>query len=91
MHLSLVIIVLLSNFSISMLMKTDLFNLISSSLHIFVLMISSELRDIKPYALPVQYVPCRSITKQQLRQLVSKLVKEMTSRGMKVAGQYTYD
>lgn len=56
--------------------------------HIFVLMISSELRDIKPYALPVQCLPYHSITQQQLRQLVSKLVKEMTSRGMKVAGKY---
>ena len=55
--------------------------------HIFVLMISSELRDVKPYALPVQCVPYRSLTQQQLRQLVSKLVKEMTSRGMKIAGQ----
>ena len=30
--------------------------------HIFVLMISSELRDIKPYALPVQCLPYHSIT-----------------------------
>lgn len=53
--------------------------------HIFVLMISSELRDIKPlYALPVQCVPYHSITQQQLRQLVSRLVDEMTS------SQYTH-
>lgn len=58
--------------------------------HIFVLMISSELRDIKPYALPVQCVPYHSITQQQLRQLVSRLVNEMTSRGMNIAGQYTH-
>ena len=57
--------------------------------HIFVLMISSELRDVKPYALPVQCVPYHSLTQQQLRQLVSKLIKEMTSRGMKITGQYT--
>ena len=48
--------------------------------HIFVLMISSELRYIKPYALSVQCVHYHSIT-QQLRQL----------RGMKIAGQYTHN
>ena len=57
--------------------------------HIFVLMISSEDRDIKPYAIPVQCVPYRSITQQQLRQLVGNLIKEMMCRGMKIAGQYT--
>ena len=44
--------------------------------HIFVFMISCDRRDRKPYALPVQ---C-------LHQLLSKLIKEMVSRGMKVAG-----
>lgn len=54
--------------------------------HIFVMMISSDQRDVKPYALPVQCLPYHSINQQQMRQLVSKLVKEMVSRGMKVAG-----
>ena len=57
-----------------------------SATHIFVMMISCEQRNVKPYSLPVQCLPYHSINQQKLRQLISKLVKEMTSRGMKVAG-----
>lgn len=55
--------------------------------HIFVLMISCEQRNIEPYAIPVQCLPYHSINQRQLRQLVCTLIKEMTSRGMKVAGK----
>ena len=55
--------------------------------HIFVLMISSELRDTKPYAIPVQCLPYHSMKHQQVRQIVSTLVKEMGSRGMRVSGK----
>ena len=48
-------------------------------------MISCEQRNVKPYSLPVQCLPYHSINQQQLRKLISKLVKEMTSRGMKVS------
>jgi len=57
-----------------------------SATHIFVMMISCEQRNVKPYSLPVQCLPYHSINHQQLRLLVCKLVKEMRSRGMKVAG-----
>jgi len=53
--------------------------------HIFVMMISCEQRNVKPYSLPIQCLPYHSINHQQLRLLISNLVKEMTSRGMKVA------
>ena len=49
--------------------------------HFFVMMIGSDQRDIKPYALLVQCIPYHSINQQQMRQLVSKLVKEMVSQG----------
>ena len=55
--------------------------------HIFVLMVSCENRDTTPYAIPVQCVPYRSITHQQLN-VVGNLFKEMMSRGMQIAGQY---
>ena len=57
--------------------------------HIFVMMISSEQRNIKPYAVPVQCLPYHSMTTQQMRNLVSQLIKEMVSRGMEVAGEYS--
>lgn len=54
--------------------------------HLFVFMISCDKRDSKPYAVPVQCVPCRSLPHSKLRQLINELMKEMNSRGMKVAG-----
>lgn len=57
--------------------------------HIFVMMISNELWDTKPYAYPVQCLPYHSITNQQMRELIKNLVKEMTYRGMKIAGNFT--
>ena len=56
--------------------------------HLFVLMISPEQRDSKPYALPVQAVPYVSLKHSTCRKLVNNLVSEMTRRGMKVAGVY---
>lgn len=54
--------------------------------HIFVMMISCEQRNVKPYALPVQCLAYHTINQQVMRRLVSTLLKEMTSRGMKVSG-----
>lgn len=55
--------------------------------HILVLMISSETRNTKPYALPVQCLPYHSLTHQQMRSILSELIKEMVSRGMHVTGE----
>ena len=57
-----------------------------SPTHVFV-MISSEQRNIKLYAVPVQCLPYHSINQQVMRQLVCNLMKEMKSRGMKVSGR----
>ena len=60
--------------------------------HIFALMISTELRNQKPYALPVQCVPYAGLKEVDIRMLINKLVMEMVALGMKVAGiiSYTY-
>lgn len=55
--------------------------------HIFVIMISSELRDCKPYALPVQCIPYAGLDEANMRRLVNSLIVEMVSRGMKVSGE----
>ena len=52
----------------------------------YVMMISSEQRRVKPYALPIQLLPYKSIDESTMRNLVRAVVKEMTSRGMKVVG-----
>ena len=56
--------------------------------HIFVLMISPEQHDQKPYALPVQCVPYTSLKHSTCQDLVNKLILEMKRRGMEVAGVY---
>ena len=55
--------------------------------HVFVLMVSSETREKKPYSLPVQCIPYAGLKEAELRRLVSNLCKEMTSLGLKVSGR----
>jgi len=55
--------------------------------HVFIMMISSETRDRKPYALPVQCIPYAGLKETDIRRLVTNLCKEMVALGMKVSGQ----
>ena len=54
--------------------------------HIFVFMLSSDHRDKKPYALPVQCLPYAGLTEVDMRRLISVLCTAMVSHGMKVSG-----
>lgn len=54
--------------------------------HILVFMISSEERRRKPYALPVQCVPYKSLTDSKVRCLANEIVNEMKKRKMNVTG-----
>ena len=54
--------------------------------HALVFMISPEERVRKPYAFPVQLVPCRSLTDEKLRELVQKVVVKMEEMGMNACG-----
>lgn len=58
--------------------------------HILVVMISPEERTKKPYALPVQCMAYVSLGDMTVRRICDVLIKEMSARGMKVAGTYTY-
>ena len=55
--------------------------------HIFLLMVSSELRNHKPYAVPIQYLPYAGLKESDLRRFVTRLVQEMDRLKMKVAGK----
>ena len=57
-----------------------------SATHILVVMISPEERSSKPYALPIQCIPYKSLKDSEVRQIANRIVKEMVSRKMKVAG-----
>ena len=55
--------------------------------YVLVIMISSEKRNVKPYALPVQCIPYVSITHEMMRSLINTLIEEMVGRNMSVAGE----
>ena len=55
--------------------------------YLLTFMISDELRKKKPYAVPVQFVPYKSIADSQLRDLEVKLEKAMNNEGMTVVGK----
>ena len=55
--------------------------------HVFVFMISPEQCNQKPYALPVQCIPCAGLKESDIRRLTSELATEMVKRGMKVVGK----
>jgi hypothetical protein len=51
-------------------------------------MISDELRNRKPYAVPIQFIPYKSLGDFQLRELQVKVEDAMKSTGMTVVGKY---
>lgn len=59
----------------------------SPATHMFVVMISSELRNRKPYALPLQCLPCSGLKESDIRRIVKEVVKAMVDQNMKVCGK----
>ena len=55
--------------------------------HIWVIMISPEDRRAKPYALPVQCFPYKSLTNSKARYMIDQVIKEMKVRNMSIAGK----
>lgn len=58
----------------------------SAATHVLVVMISTETRSKKPYALPVQCIPYVSLKDGEAREILNTVIKEMVQKGMKVAG-----
>ena len=56
----------------------------SSASHLLVFMLADELRNVKPYAVPVQFMPTKTITDDQMRKL--ELEISMKSYGMVPVG-----
>lgn len=54
--------------------------------HLLIFMIADELRNRKPYAIPVQFLPYRSLTDANLRELEVQLEEAMRREGMTVVG-----
>ena len=62
----------------------------TAATHVLVIMISTETRTKKPYALPIQCLPYRGLTDSEIRVLLNSVIKEMALLGMKVAGRHTF-
>ena len=58
--------------------------------HLLVLMLSDERRNKKPYALPIRYVPYRSMRDQYVRDLTRDVKLKMQERGLNLVGGYMY-
>lgn len=58
----------------------------TAATHVLVLMLSDEKRSKKPYALPVRYVPCRTLKDQFIRDLTKDLKVEMKKRDLHLTG-----
>lgn len=56
--------------------------------HILIIMISTEERKQKPYAMPVQCLPYVGLQDMEVRKIVDKVIQEMVNRGMKVSGEF---
>ena len=54
--------------------------------HLLVFMIADELRNHKPYAIPVRFMPYMSLTDGKLRELEIQLENAMRSKGITVVG-----
>lgn len=54
--------------------------------HVLLFLISDERRNRKPYALPVQHVPYKSIKDQFLRDLTDSIKREMINMSLKPVG-----
>ncbi|XP_072017737.1 uncharacterized protein [Amphiura filiformis] len=57
--------------------------------HVLVLMVSDEERKKKPYAVPVQYVPYKSITDAEAKKIADGVKEKMVEHGLKVVGIVT--
>jgi len=59
--------------------------------HLLLLMISDELRNFKPYAVPVPFINYNSITDAVLREFKEELPKAVKECGMTTVGMYKAD
>ena len=58
----------------------------TAATHVLVVMISTESRSRKPYALPVQCISYSSLTVSELRRILGNILSTMCKKGMDVTG-----
>ena len=62
----------------------------TSASHVLVFMLSDEKRARKPYALPVRYIPYRTLRDQYIRDFSRDIKLKMKEKGLKLVGRYAY-
>ena len=65
----------------------NLFKKKIAATHVLVLMLSNERRNKKPYALPIRYVPYRSLRDQFICDLTRDVKLKMQERELNLVGQ----
>jgi hypothetical protein len=60
----------------------------NAATHLMIFMISDELRNTKPYAVPVRFLPYHSITDAKLRELPSQIEDAMVAVNMVTVGKH---
>jgi hypothetical protein len=59
----------------------------TAATHVLVVMVSSEKKDKKPYALPIRYVPYKSLKDADVRAIIEETKEQMKDLGLKVVGE----
>lgn len=59
----------------------------TAATHILVIAISDEQRNVKPYALPIQYLPYRSLRDQYVRDITAPIKNALTQAAINVVGK----
>ena len=54
--------------------------------HVLLFLVSDERRNKKPYALPVQYIPYKSIKDQHVRDMTDAIKSKMMELDLKLVG-----
>ena len=62
----------------------------TAATHIFVVLISTESRSKKPYALPVQCFSYTGISVTEMRAVLNRIITAMVDRNMHVNGELPY-
>lgn len=60
----------------------------TAATHVLVLMLSDERRQKKRYALPVRFVPYRTLRDQYVRDFTREVKQKMTERGLHLIGEW---
>lgn len=61
----------------------------TAATHILVVLASDELRNHKPYCVPLQYIPCTVVRDEFVRRTVASAVEKLAAIGVTVVGTVT--